>query len=158
MHSTIRERVTTGTRATRQEGATNSSWATSTTASTAMSTVVTSTSWGIPWNGEEIPPARSKSHSPLTVHSHDGDTEPQCSLSGSTETSFLSIVPLAPTTRYFDSPLSRLVNPNRVVSVDVVIANEQIQFMNEVDDGVSLPDDFDNLIEAADAFETRSRL
>lgn len=47
---------------------------------------------------------------------------------------------------------------NLVVGFDDIIASQQAQSMNETGDSVTMPDQFDNLSEVADAFATNSRL
>ena len=150
---------TSTTRATRGGGDANSSMATSMTSPTYASTIVTAATRGESFLGEEIPGTQSRSHSPLTVQSFQGgETEPQFSLAESVGTTVLSTAAVAAATRYISRPSSRPALSNRVVTFDVVMANQHAQSMNEAGDSITIPDELDNLSEVADTFAASSRV
>ncbi len=184
------------TRAVRGEYDGNSSLATSVTNTTVASTIVTATTSGVEianstsvsHRGEDIdsmlglsPPAaaeeedrqpRSRSQSPLTVHSAaTASVGPQSAASAATVgTSIISTAAVAPT-RSFRARRDAAARMGNAVSVDGgrQITNRVVSFtsnevlsmppeISEAGDSITMPDELDNLSDVADALADRGRL
>ena len=185
------------TRAVRGEYDGNSSLATSVTNTTVASTIITATTGGgggdianstsVSQRGEdmdsmlglspptatEIRPSRSRSQSPLTVHSAaTASVGPQSAASvGTVGTSIISTAAVAPARSFrarrdAASRMGNVVNndgggrqiTNRVVSFT---ANEVLSLppeISEAGDSITMPDELDNLSDVADALADRGRM